>query len=123
MRVFNSPVEVPASFGPSAVTIGNFDGVHAGHRQIMRQLVRSCAGHALTPVVLTFDPHPAQILAPDHAPKLLMTIAQRLRGFEAEGIEAALVLPFSLEFARLTPEEFAARILAGTLHARKVLVG
>jgi riboflavin kinase/FMN adenylyltransferase len=119
MTVFRSPAEVPASFGPSAVTIGNFDGVHTGHRQIMRQVV----GTGLTPVVLTFDPHPAKVLAPDRAPKLLMTMAQRLRAFESEGIATVLVLPFSLEFARLSPEEFAQRILAGTLNARKILVG
>jgi riboflavin kinase/FMN adenylyltransferase len=119
MTVFRSPAEVPASFGPSAVTIGNFDGVHTGHRQIMRQVV----GTGLTPVVLTFDPHPAKVLAPDRAPKLLMTMAQRLRAFESEGIATVLVLPFSLEFARRSPEEFAQRILAGTLNARKILVG
>ena len=119
MKVFHSPAEVPASFGPSAVTIGNFDGVHAGHRHIMRQVVST----GLTPVVLTFDPHPARILAPDRAPKLIMSIAQRLRAFESQGIGTVLVLPFSLEFARLSPEEFAQRILVDTLKARKILVG
>jgi riboflavin kinase/FMN adenylyltransferase len=119
MTIFPSPADVPKSFGPSAVTIGNFDGVHAGHRQIMRQL----KSIGLTPVVLTFDPHPAKVLAPDRAPKLLMTIEQRLRAFESEGIEAVLLLPFSLEFAKLTPEEFVLQVLVDTLKARLILVG
>jgi riboflavin kinase/FMN adenylyltransferase len=123
MRVFHSPDAVPADFGPSAVTIGNFDGLHIGHREIMRRVVSMARERGLTPTVLTFDPHPARILAPDRAPKLIATIGQRLRRFEAEGIEAVLLLPFSLEFAKLTPEEFAEQILAKNLKARVVLVG
>src|SRR5690348_1825397 len=107
MRIFRSPAEVPPEFGPSAVTIGNFDGMHLGHRQIMRRVAAIARERGLTPVVLTFDPHPAKVLAPDRAPKLIMTIDQRLRTIESEGIEAVLLLPFSLDFAKLTPEEFA----------------
>ena len=123
MRIFRSHEEVPRSFGPSAVTIGNFDGVHGGHREIMRRVVALGRERGLTPTVLTFDPHPARVLAPERAPKLIMTIGQRLRAMEAEGIEAVLILPFSPEFARLSPAEFAARILKDSLHAQCVLVG
>ncbi len=123
MKVFHSPAAVPADFGPSVVTIGNFDGLHIGHREIMRRVVSIAGERGLTPTVLTFDPHPARVLAPDRAPKLITTIAQRLRRFEAAGIEAVLLLPFSLEFAKLTPEEFADQVLAKTLKARVVLVG
>jgi riboflavin kinase/FMN adenylyltransferase len=123
MKVFRSPGEIPETFGPSVVAIGNFDGVHGGHRQIMRRVAALAHARGYTPAILTFDPHPARVLAPDRAPKLLMTIDQRLRGMEAEGIEAVLLLPFSLDFAKLTPEEFAESILAKTLHARFVLVG
>jgi len=123
MKIFRSSAEVPEAFGPSIVTIGNFDGVHAGHRQIMRRVVALAREKGCIPTVLTFDPHPARVLAPDRAPKLLMTMDQRLRGMETEGIEAVFSIPFSLEFARLTPEEFVERILAGALKARVVLVG
>lgn len=123
MRIFRSPSEVPASFGPMVLTIGNFDGVHIGHRHIMRRVVSLARERECTPMVLTFDPHPARVLAPDRAPRLIMTVDQRLRSLAAEGIEAVLLLPFSIEFARLTPEEFAGQILANTLHARVVLVG
>jgi riboflavin kinase/FMN adenylyltransferase len=123
MRIFHAPVDVPADFGPSAVTIGNFDGVHTGHREIMRRVVAAARERGLTPTVLTFDPHPARVLAPNRAPKLIMTIGQRLRGFEAEGIDAVLLLPFSLDFAKLAPGEFAETILAQRLKTRVVLVG
>ncbi|HVW86281.1 MAG TPA: bifunctional riboflavin kinase/FAD synthetase [Bryobacteraceae bacterium] len=123
IRIFHSASDVPPDFGPSVVTIGNFDGVHSGHREIMRRVVAIARERALTPTVLTFDPHPARVLAPDRAPKLIMTIGQRLRRLEAAGIEAVLLLPFSLEFARLTPDEFARQTLVATLKARCVLVG
>jgi riboflavin kinase / FMN adenylyltransferase len=123
MRIFRSSVEVAENFGPSVVTIGNFDGVHIGHRRIMGRVVALAREIGCTPTVLTFDPHPARVLAPDRAPKLLMTIGQRLRSMEAGGIEAVFLIPFSLEFAKLTPEEFAKQILAENLKARMVLVG
>jgi riboflavin kinase/FMN adenylyltransferase len=123
VRVFHSVEEITPDFGPSVVTIGNFDGVHAGHREIMRRVTAIARQRGLTPAVFTFDPHPARVLAPDRAPKLIMTVPQRLRRLEAEGIRAALVFPFSLEFAKLTPEEFVERILAGALKAKCVLVG
>jgi riboflavin kinase / FMN adenylyltransferase len=123
MRIFRSAAEVPQAFGPSVVTIGNFDGVHIGHRQIMRRVVTLARETACTPTVLTFDPHPARVLAPDRAPRLLMTVDQRLRSMEAEGIEAVFLIPFSPEFARLTPEEFVEQVLMRTLKARVVLVG
>ena len=123
MRIFHSPAEVPQGFGPSVITIGNFDGVHIGHRQIMRRVAALARERGAIPAVLTFDPHPARVLAPDRAPKLLMTIDQRLRAMEAEGIEAVLLIPFSLEFAKLTPEEFVDQVLMTVLKARVVLVG
>jgi riboflavin kinase/FMN adenylyltransferase len=123
MRIFRSVAEVPGDFGPSVVTIGNFDGVHTGHREIMRRVTELARERHLTPTVLTFDPHPARVLAPDRAPKLIQTVAQRLRCLDREGIEAALLVPFSVEFAKLTPEQFARDILAGALRARAVLVG
>jgi riboflavin kinase/FMN adenylyltransferase len=123
MKVYRSPAEVPGNFGPSVVTIGNFDGVHIGHREIMRRVVAIAKERGLTSAVLTFDPHPARILAPDRAPKLITTVEQRVQRLGEEGIEAALLLPFSLEFAALSPEEFVEQILVRTLKARCVLVG
>jgi riboflavin kinase/FMN adenylyltransferase len=123
MKIFRSSAEVPETFGPSVITIGNFDGVHIGHRQIMRRVVALAREKGCAPAVLTFDPHPARVLAPGRAPRLLMTIDQRLRSLEAEGIEAVFLIPFSVEFAKLTPEQFVEQILAGNLKAHTVLVG
>jgi len=123
MRAFRATDEVPADFAPSAVTIGNFDGVHAGHREILQRVASIARERGLAPVVLTFDPHPARVLAPDRAPKLITTIGQRLRRMESEGVQAALLLPFSMDLARLSPEEFARSVLASTLRARVVIVG
>jgi riboflavin kinase / FMN adenylyltransferase len=123
MKAFRTLSEIPSDFGPSVVTIGNFDGVHTGHREILRRVATIASERDLIPVVLTFDPHPAQVLAPHRAPKLITTINQRLRRMESEGIEAALLLPFSLDIARLSPEEFVSDVLANALHAKVVIVG
>jgi riboflavin kinase/FMN adenylyltransferase len=123
MRAFRSLAEVPADFGPSVIAIGNFDGVHAGHRVILRRAAAIARERGLTPAVLTFDPHPAQVLAPDRAPRLISTIAQRLRRMESEGVEAAMLLAFSMELAQQSPEEFARAVLAEKLHARVVIIG
>lgn len=113
----------------TALTIGNFDGVHLGHQQILRT-VRERAGKSensdhsgLIPAVLTFYPHPARVLRPQQAPPLLMTLPQRLAAFEYAGMRAAFVLEFDLNLAHLAPEEFARRYLVDTLRARAVLVG
>ena len=123
MKAFRTVSEVPLDFGPSVVTIGNFDGVHAGHREILRRVAFIARERGLTPAVLTFDPHPARVLAPDRAPRLINTISQRLNRMESEGIQAALLLPFSLELAKLSPEEFVGNVLSQALRARVVLVG
>ena len=123
MRAFRSLADVPADFGPCVLAIGNFDGVHAGHRQILRRVAVIASERELVPAVLTFDPHPARVLAPDRAPKLISTVSQRLRRMESEGIAAAMLLPFSLELAGLSPEEFVRTVLVETLRARVVIVG
>ncbi len=122
-RVYHSLDAIPADFGPSAVTIGNFDGLHAGHRRIMRRVAAIGQGYGWKPSVLTFHPHPTTVVAPSRTPRLLTTTAQRCDLMRAEGIEQVLVLPFTPELAELSPEEFVARILSGRMQARVVLVG
>ncbi len=123
MTVFRAPGEVPAGFGPSVVAIGNFDGLHVGHREILRRVVALARERGCVPTVLTFHPHPARLLAPERAPKLIATLDQRLGRFAEVGIEAVLVQPFTLEFASWTPGHFCQAILADTLHARCIMVG
>lgn len=107
----------------TVAAIGNFDGVHRGHRQILARVSERASERACLSAVATFDPHPTRILHRDSAPPLIMTLDQRLACLGEAGIGAALVIPFTPEFARLSPEEFATRVLAQTLHAGMVFVG
>jgi len=121
--ICRSLAEVPPDFGPCAITIGNFDGVHKGHRQIMQRVRAIALEHGWKSAVLTFDPHPSKLVAPDRAPRLLTTPDQRARLMLVQGIDEVLILPFTSEIAKLTPEEFVREILADKLNARAVLVG
>ena len=123
MRIYRSLDEVPADFGPSALTIGNFDGVHTGHRSILRRVKQIAADRGWKPSALMFDPHPARGVAPRRAPRLMTPPEQRASLMAPEGIEQVLILPFTTDVARLTPEQFARQIVAGRLGARAVLVG
>jgi len=123
VKIYRSLSEVPASFGPSALTIGNFDGVHFGHRRILRRVVAIARERGWCPSVLTFDPHPTRIVAPSRTPALLNSPAERAALMQEEGIEQVLILPFTLELAQWTPEEFVQRLLVDALGAHAVLVG
>jgi riboflavin kinase / FMN adenylyltransferase len=107
----------------SVITIGNFDGVHAGHRQLLRRVVELGREHNLKPIVLTFDPHPTRVVAPERAPRLLTTVEERIALIREQGVEEVVVLPFTEEVARLSPDAFVERIVVGELHARIVMVG
>ena len=113
-----------ATYGHTSVlAIGNFDGIHLGHQAILRATVeRSLALNAVS-TALTFDPSPRKVLRPETAPLRLSTNAQRMEWFNALGLEAVVVLPFTLELARLSPEEFVEQILRRDLHVKAVLVG
>jgi riboflavin kinase/FMN adenylyltransferase len=107
----------------SALTIGNFDGVHAGHRLLFRRVVEAARENGLRPVALTFDPHPTRVVAPQRAPRLLTTVEERCALIREQGIGEVVVLPFTVDFARLTPEEFVSQVLVDSLGARLILVG
>jgi riboflavin kinase/FMN adenylyltransferase len=122
MRVARSVAET-AGFGPSALTIGNFDGVHIGHQHLFQQVSDAAKKLDAHPTVLTFDPHPSRVVAPERTPRLLTTMDERCAWMAADGIEQVLVLPFTTEIARLSPEEFVRDIAVTTLRAKIVLVG
>jgi riboflavin kinase/FMN adenylyltransferase len=123
MRVCHSLEEAGRDFGPAAVTVGNFDGVHAGHRRILRRVAALARERGWKPSALTFDPHPVRIVAPERAPRLLTTPEERAAAMGAEGIEQVLILPFTRELSEFSPERFACEILVERLGARAVLVG
>ncbi len=107
-----------------AVTVGVYDGLHAGHRAVLARLRRHALElGGLETAVVTFDPHPLQVVAPEHAPRLLTGIGHRLELLEQTGVDLAAVLPFDEETRLLTPAAFAATVLAGALRARLVVVG
>jgi len=112
-----------ASRKPVAATIGNFDGVHRGHQEILRRVVERARQQDLGSAVLTFHPHPARVLRPESAPPLLGTLKQRLRAFETAGIDAVLVVAFDAQVARVGPQDFVQQFLVEAIRARAVLVG
>jgi riboflavin kinase/FMN adenylyltransferase len=113
----------PRGWPAPAVAIGNFDGVHLGHQALVRRIVERARGTDGTAVVLTFDPHPARVLAPERAPEALLTLAQRAELLAALGVDQLAVLPFDPGVAELAPAAFAELVLAGALGARAVVVG
>jgi riboflavin kinase / FMN adenylyltransferase len=121
--IYRSLAETPANFGPCAITIGNFDGVHAGHRKILRRVAALAREEGWKGAALTFDPHPSKLLAPERAPRLLTTMEERARMMLEQGIDEILILPFTREVSELSPEDFVREILADALNVRAVLVG
>ncbi len=118
IAVFRSVDEVPQPFGPCIAAIGNFDGVHLGHRQILSAAAEEARARGMLSIAITFDPHPAQFLYPAEAPKLLTTIAERSELIRSTGINAMLVLPFDEALSQLSAEEFVREILVETLRVR-----
>src|SRR5665213_4007196 len=113
MQVFHSIDEIPANYGPSVDTIGNFDGVHRGHRAVIAEVIaRARALHAHS-IAVTFDPHPVSVLRPDVRLRLITQLDRKQELLAETGIDAVLVLPFTHELSRLTAEEFTRKILSG----------
>lgn len=123
MQRWNALSEVPADVGRCAVTIGNFDGVHRGHRRVLADLVTLARRHGASAVAITFDPHPVAVLRPESAPPAIDGLQARLDRLDSTGLDAVLVLPFTREFATWSPRRFVEDVLVGALHAAVVVVG
>ena len=123
MHIWRSIDEVPADLGSSAVVIGNFDGVHLGHRHVLSRAREIADQRGLTLVAVTFDPHPMAVLRPEHAPTSLTSLETRAELLAEAGADAVLALPFDRDVAAWSPEEFVQRVLAAALHAAVVVVG
>jgi riboflavin kinase/FMN adenylyltransferase len=121
--IWRSLGEVPPDLGPTAVVIGNFDGVHLGHQHVIGEARRLADDEGLRVVAVTFDPHPMAVLRPEHAPTALTDLATRARLLASAGVDDVLALPFDREIAAWSPDEFARRVLADCLHAVVVVVG
>ncbi|MFZ0275004.1 MAG: riboflavin biosynthesis protein RibF [Acidobacteriaceae bacterium] len=125
MRIYRTIAELPpTSELPRIVAaIGNFDGVHRGHQEIIERVLERARILGAPAVAVTFDPHPLAVLRPELAPKLITPIAERLRLLAQTGVDATLVIPFTREFSLQTPREFAERVLCGALRVVEVHEG
>ena len=108
---------------PTVLTLGVFDGLHLGHQAIVRTVVERALLIDATPTLITFDPHPRQVLKPDTAPPLLQTFNQKAEGLKALGIQQVVVLNFNQQLAALSAEEFVQRFIVDGLQAREVYLG
>jgi riboflavin kinase / FMN adenylyltransferase len=123
MQVFHKLDEVPAGFGPTLVSIGNFDGVHRAHSCVLKEIVERARLQGAKAMAVTFEPHPVRILRPDSGLKLITPTPEKLRLLEASGLDAVLLLPFGRDLSLMTPRQFAEEILQKQLHAREVHEG
>jgi len=123
MRIFRLLEEVPRDFGPAVTTVGNFDGVHCGHQQVLREVVSRARDTGTKAVAVTFDPHPLRILRPDVAPRLITPPPVKERLLGNCGLDALVVIPFTRDFSMMTAEDFAHYVLCDRLRAKEVHEG
>jgi len=115
--------DIPQDWGRSVVTIGSYDGVHRGHQLIVRHAVERARELGVPAVVVTFDPHPSEVVRPGSHPPLLAPHHRRADLMAELGVDACLVLPFTAEFSKLSPAEFVVKVLVDKLHAKAVVEG
>jgi riboflavin kinase/FMN adenylyltransferase len=123
VHVWRTVADLPADVGPTVVVIGNFDGVHRGHRSVIGRARALADERGIALVAVTFDPHPMAVLRPEHAPSMLTSLHERALLLAECGVDHVFALPFSREIAAWTPDEFVDRILVDGLRAAVVVVG
>ena len=123
MQVFHSLEEIPTAFGPTIVSVGNFDGVHRAHQTVLKDIVALARDKHARSVAVTFEPHPARILRPESGLKLLTPTPEKLHLLADTGLDATLLLPFGRDLSLLSPRQFAEEILRDRLHALEVHEG
>lgn len=124
MKLIKGMGDIPHEFRDAFVTIGNFDGVHLGHQFLFKTLIQEARKENRKAIVITFDPHPKKILHPGRRPfYLITTLEEKIRLIEKQGIDALMIIPFTLEFSETTAEEFVNEILWDGLRIRKILIG
>jgi riboflavin kinase / FMN adenylyltransferase len=123
MQVFRKLEDVPASFGPAVLTVGNFDGIHRGHAQVLRNIVQRARARGSKSMAVSFEPHPVRILRPDRLLKLITPTPEKIRLLGETELDAVLLLPFTRDLSLLTPQRFAQDVLKKRLHACEVHEG
>jgi|SRR5215470_10675106 len=123
MRILHGLASYPPDLSPCVTALGAFDGIHLGHALLITTAIERGRALGLPSVVCTFDPHPASVLWPERAPLPIATLDDNLERMRGLGADAALIIPFTLEFSRMEAEVFVHDVLVGTLGAREVIVG
>ncbi|HEY5056281.1 MAG TPA: bifunctional riboflavin kinase/FMN adenylyltransferase, partial [Acidobacteriaceae bacterium] len=123
MNVYRDLTELPGGDGPVVATIGNFDGVHRGHRGVIAEVIARAGAMGGRSLAITFDPHPARVLRPEHELKLITPLDRKLELLAATGLDATLVLPFDEALRRTSARDFAADVLAGAAHVTEIHEG
>jgi riboflavin kinase / FMN adenylyltransferase len=123
MQIFRHLAEIPADYGPSVATIGNFDGVHRGHQWVIAEVVARARSLGIPSVAITFDPHPARVIRPESSQPLITPLSQKLDLLAATGIDDVLILPFTSDLSRMTARTFATEVLQQTLHVKELHEG
>jgi riboflavin kinase/FMN adenylyltransferase len=123
MQIFHQLADVPADYGPSVATIGNFDGVHRGHQWVIAEVVARARALGIRSIAITFDPHPARVLRPESSQPLITPLSKKLELLAATGIDDVLILPFTSELSRMTARTFASEVLQQTLHVKELHEG
>jgi riboflavin kinase/FMN adenylyltransferase len=123
MKVFRKLEEIPSDFGPSILTVGNFDGVHRAHLHVIREIVQRAKQRGAEAVAVTFEPHPVRILRPDSGLRLITPTPEKLHLLEDTGLDAVVLLPFTRDLSLMTPKQFAHDILKEKLRACEVHEG
>ncbi|WP_051037529.1 bifunctional riboflavin kinase/FAD synthetase [Nocardia otitidiscaviarum] len=123
MQRWRSLDEMPAEWGRCVLTIGVFDGVHRGHAQLISRAVKSAAARGVPAVLMTFDPHPLEVVRPGSHPAQLTTLDRRAELVAELGIDVMVVMPFTQEFMKLTPERYVQELLVDKLQVAEVVVG
>lgn len=123
MEILSGYGTITTPSGPVVATIGNFDGVHLGHQRLLAQVRSEARQRGLPAAVVTFDPHPLRVLAPEHAPQMILTRRQKIEILGALGMDLIVFIPFSAEIAAVPAEDFVRRFLTGRLHVSALIVG
>jgi len=123
MKIYRGIEQLPAGFGPTVATIGNFDGVHRGHRWVIAEVIARAHALGVSSLAITFAPHPVHILRPEIPLKLITPLQRKLELLAETGIDATLVLPFTTELSHMSAHDFAAQILIGAANVVEVHEG
>jgi len=123
MQLITDLSRISTPFSNSVITLGNFDGIHIGHQELVSMVIRRAKELKGQSMVVTFRPHPLKILAPEKCPPLISIYEEKIRLLEKLGIDVLVKIPFSLDFAAMTPRDFVKDILCGLLGAKEIFVG